>query len=79
MVFVIEDLAEIVDAREDLVGDARRKDGVPRNGIVRNVDGRDLIVILQLGGRFRQRRAANRGDLVALPYRSSERRGCSYR
>ena len=57
VVFVIKNLAEIIDAGEDLVGDTRRKDGVPRNGIVGNVDGRDLIIILQLRSCFRQSRA----------------------
>ena len=68
VVFIIENLAKIIDAGEDLVRDARRKDGVPRNGVVGNVDGCDLIVILQLRSCFRQSRAADRSDLVALSH-----------
>src|ERR1700738_3171620 len=68
VVFVVKNLAEIIDASENLVGDARRQDGVPGNGIIRNVNGRDLIVILQFRGGFRQCRAADWSDLVALSH-----------
>ncbi len=63
---VIKNLTEIIDAGEDLVGEARRQHGVPRNCIVRHVNRRDLVVILQLGSGFRERRAADWSDLVPL-------------
>ena len=57
-VVVVEDLVEVVDADEDLVGDGGRDEAVVDDGDVLHVDGRDLVVGEELG--------ADGRDLVAL-------------
>src|SRR5882724_3405112 len=55
---VAEDLAEIVHTGKQLVADSRRERGVPRSGVVGDVNRRDFVVVLDGG--------ADGRDLISL-------------
>src|SRR4051812_4037581 len=69
---VVEDLAKIIHSGEQLVGNFRRQRGIPRHRVVRHVNGRNLVVILQFGCGLRKRRASDGGDLISLTHKIVE-------
>src|SRR5579859_1313303 len=67
VVEVVKNLVEIVHAEEHLIGQARRKRRVQNHRVVVNVNGSDFEIVLEVGARGSQRRAASkRRGLAAL-------------
>ena len=67
VVEVVEDLVEVVDAYEHLIGQARCENGVQHHRVVVYVEWGDFKIIVQIRAGCSQRRAATeRCNLVAL-------------